>query len=380
MGLPLAGASSACSKPADVPVVDPATGVVGAHRKDVRRSDAAPGAWHVWIDEPPHKSDLPSCPSGTFCVAGKHDGAKGAAAAPFESCAATVAFPHEKKPDAAPGGPAWVGGPDVNDVQSHYAVSFDPGFTRSERRDKDPNACCYHWYEPCPGGRPLRDPNGNAVVAPLVETGTRLAPATARDEERGRRWARAAQFEHASIASFAEFSLALLALGAPLDLVARAHEAALDEVQHARLAFGLAAAFAHCAVGPGALDAVSVQREVSPEHVLVSTIRDGCVAETRAALDARRDSRDAATDEEREVLTVLARDEERHAELAFATVAWIVARFGAPVRRALSREIERLETLTDPVVCDIVVPCLRLLEESERGRMSPVHARATPSR
>jgi hypothetical protein len=37
-----------------------------------------------------------------------------------------------------------------------------------------------------------------------------------------------ALFQHASVASFARFSLELLALGAPPDLVAAAHAAALD--------------------------------------------------------------------------------------------------------------------------------------------------------
>src|ERR1700689_5565916 len=89
MGLPVAGASIDCSKdrPSDVPVDE--------RGKDVRRADAGPGAWNVWINEPPRKSDLPRCPSGTFCVVGDHDGAKGTASPPFESCAATVAFPHE---------------------------------------------------------------------------------------------------------------------------------------------------------------------------------------------------------------------------------------------------------------------------------------------
>ncbi|MFZ5897429.1 MAG: hypothetical protein ACOY0T_40625 [Myxococcota bacterium] len=64
-------------------------------------------------------------------------------------------------------------------------------------------------------------------------------------------WARAACFEHASIASFNRFSLELLALGAPGDLVERANRAALDEVRHARLCFALASVYAGDDFGPG---------------------------------------------------------------------------------------------------------------------------------
>src|SRR5262245_52773660 len=60
--------------------------------------------------------------------------------------------------------------------------------------------------------------------------------------EAARRWARAAQYEHASVASFARFSLELLALGAPSDLIARAHRAAIDELEHTELALGVARA------------------------------------------------------------------------------------------------------------------------------------------
>ena len=45
--------------------------------------------------------------------------------------------------------------------------------------------------------------------------------------------------EHASIASFARFTLQLLALGAPSGLVSRSIAAMADEVRHARFGFGL---------------------------------------------------------------------------------------------------------------------------------------------
>jgi hypothetical protein len=61
-----------------------------------------------------------------------------------------------------------------------------------------------------------------------------------------------AKLEHASVASFMRFALALLAHGAPADLVRDANAAALDEIEHARAAFALASALAGEPLGPAA--------------------------------------------------------------------------------------------------------------------------------
>jgi hypothetical protein len=62
-----------------------------------------------------------------------------------------------------------------------------------------------------------------------------------------------ALLEHASVASFARFSLQLMAAGAPASLVEAAHRAALDEIEHARLTFRLASRYEGRALGPGPL-------------------------------------------------------------------------------------------------------------------------------
>jgi hypothetical protein len=337
--------------------------------REVERSDLFEGAWEVDVVEEPSRSrrhrNLPTCPDGNFCVVGPREGAVGNARPPFDACAETVPYPQKPAEQEGKGGPAWVGGPDVNEVYDNYSITFNAHWTSHERHTKHAEACCYSWFEPCPGGRPLRDVEGDPILAPItrargdwVTDGDRHAV----DLERARHWARAAQFEHASVASFAQFSLQLLALGAPADLVARSHRAALDEIEHARLSFALAAAYGHEDVGPGSLPHVAPAFDVTPVEVLRSTLRDGCVAETRAALQARRDLADARTPAEREALVRIADDEERHAELAFATLAWLVAAFGTPVRDALAHELERMAD-TDPHadVRSIVLPCLREL-------------------
>ena len=75
----------------------------------------------------------------------------------------------------------------------------------------------------------------------LLEVALVVPPGPLRDAV-VKAWTTAARAEHASVASFARFTLQLLHLGAPADLVADAQQAALDEVRHARLCFGVASA------------------------------------------------------------------------------------------------------------------------------------------
>jgi hypothetical protein len=132
--------------------------------------------------------------------------------------------------------------------------------------------------------------------------------------------------EHASIAAFARFSLELVALGAPPELVAATTEAMADETRHARLCFELASRYAGRDVGPGRLDVVGALDTVSLERVVERALSEGCVGETAAALEARFALEGATDPVVRSVLEGIVVDEERHAALAFRFVAWAVER------------------------------------------------------
>jgi hypothetical protein len=75
-------------------------------------------------------------------------------------------------------------------------------------------------------------------------------------------WLADALDEHASVASFACFSMQLLALGAPPDLLRATQRATIDEIAHAEMCFGLASAYADRRLGPGVLDAESALEDV----------------------------------------------------------------------------------------------------------------------
>ena len=91
--------------------------------------------------------------------------------------------------------------------------------------------------------------------------------------------------------AFSRLSLSLVALGAPACLVEAAHRAALEEIEHARLAFSLASAYAGEPVGPGPLPELQRAPAVtatSLAELAAESLIDGCLLEGVAAEVARR--------------------------------------------------------------------------------------------
>jgi hypothetical protein len=145
-----------------------------------------------------------------------------------------------------------------------------------------------------------------------------------------RAWREDAALEHASIASFARLSLELLALGAPPTLVAAAHRAALDEVEHARVCFTIAAELAGAAapMGPAPLSLEGLAIGGDLVSLAVSAAREGCVGETVAALALSRAAASCDSPALAAQLAKMADDELAHASLAWQCVAWACGRMG----------------------------------------------------
>jgi len=173
-------------------------------------------------------------------------------------------------------------------------------------------------------------------------------------------WTKMGQLEHASIAAFARFSLQLLALGAPPDLVEDCTRALGDETRHARLCFQLASAYAGRAIGPGPLDVEQSLVATSLLQIVELVIAEGCVGETVAALEALEAGEAAADPMIRAAYAQIARDEQRHAELAFRFVRWALKcdrdGVGACVERALSSGVHPSEAARR-----VARPCLAAL-------------------
>jgi hypothetical protein len=182
----------------------------------------------------------------------------------------------------------------------------------------------------CDIGRPLLV-DGEGRIAQSTARGdwqAALAPELPRDpgarQALAERWARIGALEHASVASFARFTLQMMALGAPADLLRDIQAAALDEVRHAELAYGLASAFAGAPVGPGPLDLSGAAPSLEPAHVVAALVAEACVGETIGAAEAADKASKASDPVVAGVLLEIARDETRHAALAWRSLQWLL--------------------------------------------------------
>lgn len=160
-------------------------------------------------------------------------------------------------------------------------------------------------------------------------------------EATGLAWCRIGQMEHASVAAFARFALQLLSLGAPPPLVEGAARAIADETRHAQLAFGVASALLGRDVGPAALDVEHSLLETSLVDVARLVIREGCVGETCAALEAREAALHAGEPKLAQLLHGVADDESRHAELAWRFVSYALEREPQVIAALLEAELEQ---------------------------------------
>lgn len=177
--------------------------------------------------------------------------------------------------------------------------------------------------------------------AALASAPHRLAPSLAR--EIGLEWLADARLEHASLAAFTSFSLSLLAVGAPAELLAACQRAGLDEIEHARACFALASRFMGATLGPGPLSLTGLEIETDLEALVLRTWLDGCVEETVAALVAAAQLAVARDEAVRAALTRIAADEARHAELAWSFLGWALASGEPRLGRALAAARDQLE-------------------------------------
>jgi hypothetical protein len=160
--------------------------------------------------------------------------------------------------------------------------------------------------------------------------GLRPRGAIVADDPAGAFFAQMAHVEAAAIDGFVELATALAVHGAPAALVDDARRAAEDERRHARVAAAFARRF-----GAGALPPVEIDPVAAPtlETLALQNAREGCVLETYGAVVTQWQSRTAGDRMVRRAFVNIARDELRHAELAFAVARWLHARLDDPARR-----------------------------------------------
>jgi rubrerythrin len=226
----------------------------------------------------------------------------------------------------------------------------------------DPLLACGSGIPPCQPGADsceLQTADGGLVASchyaarhyacsPQACTGRRPAglrpaePAEAADEL-GAYFATMAHLEAASIEAFERLARELATHRAPASLVEAARRAARDETRHARAASELARRLN--ATPPRVV--VRSGRERSLEAIARENAVEGCVHETYGAAVALWQARRARDLRVRRHMQTIARDERRHAELAWAVAAWASERLPRDARRrvasARATAVRRLE-------------------------------------
>jgi hypothetical protein len=260
---------------------------------------------------------------------------------------------HDPPLDAGMDGP-YVEVTDCLDAVDVRDGCCNPAVYGPERED---GRCCYTFCSTSCCGRPFV--TGGAVrlasaaersdwlAEELGDASEELDPLTRRALTAA--WLDDARGEHASVASFARFTLELLGVGAPAELVHDAQQAALDEIEHARLCFAVVRRISGRSLGPGPLHDSGAAPRRSLAACAAAAVHEGCIGEAIAAAVAAAE-RDGARDPAvRQALDRIAADEASHAELAFRFVAWAIATGDADVRHAVNLAFEQALAARHPV-------------------------------
>lgn len=215
-------------------------------------------------------------------------------------------------------------------------------------------------------GRPYVDASGSSLHAmPLLDmggecswTGERLLSgdidpmeelATEDTLSLGEEWTNNALGEHASVASFAVFAIALMTNGGPVSLVEAALKAGLDEVRHAKVSFAIASKLSGNgqlmegkSIHPGPLPESNHVFQHNLTELALAVAKEGCIDETMSAFAAAVEVEHITkvlkigTDGTkyfnvshstltwiRDELYNIALDESNHSALAWRTMSWV---------------------------------------------------------
>jgi hypothetical protein len=153
--------------------------------------------------------------------------------------------------------------------------------------------------------------------------------------------------EHASIASFAAFTIALMSNQAPPDLIRDALYAALDELEHATTSFEMASILSGRHTESGALAPSKHSFDRNLTALALGAAIEGCIEETLSALElaaevdeafGKRGSLDDVSSLLADKTRKIALEEGKHSALAWHTILW-VCNTNKAVCDAVKREV-----------------------------------------
>jgi hypothetical protein len=152
----------------------------------------------------------------------------------------------------------------------------------------------------------------------------------------GAHFAEMARLEAAAVDAFHHLRRELIAHRAPRRMVKAAERAARDEIRHARMTRALAKRYGGGVVAPR----VELRPVRSLEAIAMENAVEGCLREAFGALVAHWQASAAADPVIRAAMARIARDETRHAALAFEVDSWVRGRLAraAQARVAVVRD------------------------------------------
>ena len=118
--------------------------------------------------------------------------------------------------------------------------------------------------------------------------------------------------------------------------------------------------YAGRAIGPGPLDIAHCLDVTSLADIVELVIAEGCFGETGAALEALEAADTAADPVIIAAYSQIARDEQRHAELAFRFVRWALERGGQGIAERVAAAVTTPPALNQSTL-SVALPCLRAL-------------------
>lgn len=196
------------------------------------------------------------------------------------------------------------------------------------------------------------------------------------------RWAALGIDTHLGTANASRFALSLLAIAAPARLVESALEVARERVQHARIGFGLASAYADRPIGPRATAVLPPL----PDHnaVFEEAIAVYCIGSTISAIcwsEAHSQSEDPAV---WEALGTLKDGAWKHTRMGWDIIAWGIhagppemeqhlrTRIDAHISERLAQPLIHHTDLADPMLIEHGCPSAFARERLQRAILSQV--------
>jgi len=213
-------------------------------------------------------------------------------------------------------------------------------------------------------GRPLRV-NGKTIHPELEESDAwargalpnAAGLAEADKQALGALWLHDAKKEHASAPAFSKVAWLLAAAGSPPELMRRAHFAAIQEIEHARLCFALASGYLGKEYGPKPMPALTssalAQKEDALAALALESFADGCLLEDFNADVAEKCAEICKDDAVRAALARIAKEERSHAQLSWDILAWTLESDPEKIAPLLEGAIKNIEKQPRPTAVSV---------------------------